>query len=113
MGSIPGLAVSRGVGCRCGLDPELLWLWHRPAATALIRPLAWEPSYAEGAAQAMAKKPEKDKKKKCKDGERNEMTCLEHSNLDLKNLNAKKFLVHSMNSRNIGKFYSWQCMVAR
>ena len=35
-----------GVGQRCGLDPELLWLWRRPAATALIRPLAWEPPYS-------------------------------------------------------------------
>ena len=23
-------------------DPALLWLWHRLAAAALIRPLAWE-----------------------------------------------------------------------
>ena len=43
----PALAVSCGVGC--GLDPELLWLWRRPAATAPIRPLAWEPPYATGA----------------------------------------------------------------
>ena len=38
-----GIAVSCGIGCRCGLDPELLWLWHRLAVTAPIRPLAWEP----------------------------------------------------------------------
>ena len=31
-------------------DPALLWLWRRPAATAPIRPLAWEPPYAAGAA---------------------------------------------------------------
>ena len=31
-------------------DLALLWLWHRPAATALIRPLVWEPPYATGAA---------------------------------------------------------------
>ena len=31
-----------GVGHRGGSDPALLWLWHRPAAIALIRPLAWE-----------------------------------------------------------------------
>ena len=30
--------------------PALLWLWCRLAVTALIRPLAWEPPYAEGAA---------------------------------------------------------------
>ena len=28
----------------------MLWLWHRPAAAALIRPLAWEPPYAMGVA---------------------------------------------------------------
>ena len=31
-------------------DLVLLWLWHRPAAIALIRPLAWESPYASGAA---------------------------------------------------------------
>ena len=40
--------MSYGVGHRCGLDPELLWLWCRLAAVALIRPLAWEPPYAAG-----------------------------------------------------------------
>ena len=44
-GSIPGLAqwvkgssvaVSCGVGRRCSSDLVLLWLWHRPAAVALI-----------------------------------------------------------------------------
>ena len=39
-----------GVGHRLGSDLALLWLWHRPVATALIRPLAWEPPYAAGAA---------------------------------------------------------------
>jgi len=42
--------MSCGVGCRRGLDPTLLWLWCRPAATAPIRPLAWEPPYAMSAA---------------------------------------------------------------
>ena len=43
--------MSFGVGCRRGWAPTLLWLWRRPAAaTALIRPLAWEPPYAAGAA---------------------------------------------------------------
>ena len=31
-------------------------LWCRSAATALIRPLAWEPPYAEGAALEKTKK---------------------------------------------------------
>ena len=42
--------MSCGVGRRCGSDPVLLWLWRRPAAAALIRPLAWEPPYAVGEA---------------------------------------------------------------
>ena len=33
---VPAVAVSCGVGCRCGSDPELLWLWCRLEATALI-----------------------------------------------------------------------------
>ena len=40
----------------------LLWLWCRPVATALIRPLAWEPPYAEGVA-LKEKKEEIDTKK--------------------------------------------------
>ena len=40
--------MSHGVGGRCGSDPELLWC--RPAATAPIRPVAWEPPYATGVA---------------------------------------------------------------
>ena len=73
-GSIPGLTqqvkdlalpMSCGVGHRRSLDPELLWLWIRPAATALIQPLAWELPYAEGAAPEKAKR-QKDKKKKKK-----------------------------------------------
>ena len=46
-------------------DLVLLWLWHRPAATAPIRPLAWELPYAEGV--AIKKKKEKRKKDCCKD----------------------------------------------
>jgi len=42
--------MSCGVGHRCGLDPTLLWLWRRPAAITLIRPVAWEPLYAAGVA---------------------------------------------------------------
>ena len=46
---------SCGVGHRLGSDPKLLWLWCRPAATTPIRPLAWEPPHAAGAALEMAK----------------------------------------------------------
>ena len=52
--------MSCGVGHRCGSDLALLWLLSRPATTASIKPLAWEPPYAaEG-----PEKGEKDKKKK-------------------------------------------------
>ena len=50
------------VGGRHGSDPALLWLWRRPVATAPIRPLAWEPPYAEGAAQEMAKRQQQQQK---------------------------------------------------
>ena len=35
-------------GYRCG--SQMLWLWPRPAAVALMQPLAWEPPYVTGAA---------------------------------------------------------------
>ena len=69
MGPIPGLtqwvqvsstALSCGVGRRQGLDLKLLWLWCRLAATAPIRPLAWEYPYAS----VVALKRLKDKKRK-------------------------------------------------
>ena len=56
--------MSCGVGCRRGSDPTLLWLWHRLAATAPIRPLAWETPYATGAAQEIAKRQNKKTKTK-------------------------------------------------
>ena len=39
LGLIPGLA-------QWVKNPALLWLWLRPAASALVRPLAWETPYA-------------------------------------------------------------------
>ena len=54
-----GVAMSCGVGRRHGSDPTLLWLWHRPVATALISPLAWESPFGVGAAQEMAKSQKK------------------------------------------------------
>ena len=47
-GSIPGLI-------QWVKDQALLWLWCRPAATAPIGPLAWEPPYAAGAALKILK----------------------------------------------------------
>ena len=57
--------MSCGVGRRRSSDPVLLWFWCRPASTAPIRPLAWEPPYATGAAlEKTKKKKKKDKKTK-------------------------------------------------
>ena len=50
MGQLSGIAVSCGVGRRCGLDPLLVWLWLWLAAVALIQLLAWELPYAVGSA---------------------------------------------------------------
>ena len=69
-GSIPGfiqwvkgssIAVSCGVGHRCGSDLALLWLWHRSAAATPIRPLAWKFPYATGAALKRKKKKKNDR----------------------------------------------------
>ena len=54
MGSIPGLD-------QWVKGPALPELWCRPAATALIRPLAWDTPYAVGA--ALKDKKEKKEKK--------------------------------------------------
>ena len=58
--------MSCGVGHRCSLDPTLLWLWCRLAATALIRPPAWELPNAAGVALKKRKKTKKKKKRKKK-----------------------------------------------
>ena len=72
-GLIPGLAQGLRIqryrelwcGCRFGLDPLLLWLWLwcRPAAAALIGPLAWEPPCDVGEALKIQKTKDKKQKK--------------------------------------------------
>ena len=57
VGSIPGLPP-------CVEDLALLWLWSRPAAAALIRPLAWEPPHCHGCSLKKTKKKKKKKKDK-------------------------------------------------
>ena len=64
-GSIPGIALSCGVGHRCSLDPVLLWVWPRLAAAAPIQTLSWEPPNATGIA-LKSKKNQKNKTKKQK-----------------------------------------------
>ena len=51
----PSCSLGRGYGS----DPALLWLWHRPAATAQIGPLAWELPYAAGGALKRKRKKER------------------------------------------------------
>ena len=63
MGQGSGVAVGCGVGHRLSLDPVLLWLWRRLAASALIGPLAWEPPYTMGV--ALEEDQKKKKMKKC------------------------------------------------
>ena len=48
--------MSCGVGCRCGSDLALLWLWCRPAVAAPIRPLAWELPCATGGSPQITNK---------------------------------------------------------
>ena len=63
-GSIPGLAQGLRVRHCCEL-------WCRPAATAPIRPLAWDSPYATGAALKRQKtKKEKEKKKRKEKGQK-------------------------------------------
>ena len=56
-----GIAMSCGVGHRCGLDLASLWLWCSLAAVTLIWPLAWEFPYGTGVAQKRQKKKKKKK----------------------------------------------------
>ena len=52
------------VGHRRSSDPELLWLWPRPASAAPMGPLALEPPYAKGVALKRQKTKKKKKEKK-------------------------------------------------
>ena len=56
VGSIHGLA-------QWVKDLALMWLWHRLADAALIRPLAWEPPYISGAPKKQKKKTKNKKQK--------------------------------------------------
>ena len=58
MGLGSGVAANCGVSHRCSLDPWLC-LWYRPAAEALIQPLARELTYAAGVALKKKKKKKK------------------------------------------------------
>ena len=53
------VAVSCGIGHRCGSHPALLWLWHRLAVVFLIRFLAWELPCVTGSALKSQKQTKK------------------------------------------------------
>ena len=67
LASLSGLRIWECHELRCRsqtrLGSVLLWLWCRLAATAPIRPLAWEPPYASGEALEKAKRQKKTTKR--------------------------------------------------
>ena len=64
-----------GVGHRHSSDLVLLWLWRRPVAAALFKPLACEPPYAVGVAFEKEKR-QKEKKKVRGNKQRNVTECV-------------------------------------
>jgi len=62
VGQGSGIAMSYGIGDRCGSDPMSLWLWCRVVAVVPIQPLAWELPYVVGATLKGQKKKKKKKK---------------------------------------------------
>ena len=90
--------MSCGVGHRHGLDLTLLWLWCGLVATAPIRPLAWEPTYAESAALKKKKKKERKsiskKKKKKKSGAFHEDSKECHKKMMFLNVLTALFISH-------------------
>ena len=60
VGSGSGIAMSYHIGHRRGSGPELLWLWRRLVATALMRP----PSLGTSICRECGHRKDKKKKKK-------------------------------------------------
>ena len=52
-----------GVGHRCGLNPTLLWLWHRPVTTAPTGPPNLETSMCHGCSPKKTERPPPPQKK--------------------------------------------------
>ena len=55
--------MSCGADHRRGSDLALPWLWPGPGATALIRPLAWEPLVCHGCGPKKTKKKKEEERK--------------------------------------------------
>ena len=96
LGLAQWVAVSCGLGHRRGLDPTLLWLWRRLAATAPIQPLAWEPPYAVHVA-LKTKKKRKEKKRSTPSHCRN----FYHSFLSLQQLSLEAWSKQATQKDNI------------
>ena len=60
--------MSCDVGRRHGLDPMLLWLWHRPVAIALIQPLLWETPYVMSVALKRQRKKKREREREREKG---------------------------------------------
>ena len=96
--------MSCAVGHRLSLDPALLWLWHRPAAVAPTRPLAWEPPYAAGVAPEKAKRQKKKKKTQrlATNEWINEVQYIHTWNTTCwKNKNKNKLLIHTLTNLDL------------
>ena len=85
--------MSCGVGRRRGSNPQLLWLWHRLAATAPIRPLAWEPPYAVSEALTKDKRQKKKKGIKIIDLENNQVICEINQRVLLPNMKSCHIII--------------------
>ena len=84
--------MSFGVHHRHGLDPMLLWLCCWLAATAPIRPLAWESPYATSVAL---------KNQQQKKGYYKQLHPLKFDNLDDMNLFFKDYQLIQLNIKYI------------
>ena len=90
--------MSCGVGCRISWDLALLWLWCRPEAIALIKPLAWKPPYAAG-------HKDKRQKKKKKKPNNYELTTDTNTLLEVQQVAGFHAYIYTKSTRN----QSWHC----
>ena len=96
--------MSCGICRRHGSDPELVWLWFTPVATALIGPLAWEPPYASGVALEKAKR----QKKKKKSNSLSKFSFFSQSFLMVRCLKKEKGIRKIFSKNNEGETYFYR-----
>ena len=95
--------MSCGGGSRQDSDPELLWLWHRLTAAALIQPLAWEPPSVTGAALKRIEK----KKKRVKRRKRTPIRNL------LRNSSEQWYALNQSRNKRSRKFGGYMSLYLR